>query len=99
MVLPDVEINDGSGRIIISSEEGETTENNDKTLSFFGLGDQSSLKCDDFFQNYELRVILAHSETINSVTNNGKDYEIVADQQTAQRDLGEGERHRPSFQS
>lgn len=81
MVLPDVEINDGTGRIIISSEEGETTENNDKTLNFFGLADQSSLKCDDFFQNYELRIILVHSEAINPVTNNGKDYEIVADQQ------------------
>lgn len=58
MVQPDVEIDDGTGRIIISSEEGETDENNDKTLAFFGLTDQSCLKCDDFFQNYELKIIL-----------------------------------------
>ena len=95
MVLPDVEINDGTGRIIISSEEGETDENNDKTLGFFGLTDQSSLKCDDFFQNYELRIILIHSETVNPSTNNGKDYEIVADQQLL-KEISEKENNAPA---
>jgi len=87
MVQPDVEIDDGSGRILISSEEGETEgefysflffsiyysirsilcllnsseiENNEKTFAQFGLSDQCRLKCDDFFQNYELRIILTH---------------------------------------
>ena len=57
MVQPDVEI-EGSGSIIISSEPGETDENNDKFLSAFGLTNQSVLKCDDFFQNYELKIVL-----------------------------------------
>ena len=58
MVQPDVEIDDGTGRIIISSEPGETEGNNDKFLSYFGLTNQMALKCDDFFQNYELKLIL-----------------------------------------
>jgi len=33
-------------------------ENNYKPLSYFGLGDQSSVKCDDFFQNFELKITL-----------------------------------------
>lgn len=58
MVQPDVEIDDGTGRIIISSEEGETEENNDKPLGYFGLTDQSAVKCDDFFQNFQLRITI-----------------------------------------
>jgi ubiquitin-like 1-activating enzyme E1 B len=58
IVAPDVEIDDGSGRIVISSEEGETEDNYDKTLSYFGLGNGSALKCDDFVQNYELKIVL-----------------------------------------
>jgi ubiquitin-like 1-activating enzyme E1 B len=57
MVQPDVEI-EGSGSIIISSEPGETEENNEKFLSAFGITNQSVLKCDDFFQNYELKIVL-----------------------------------------
>lgn len=32
MVAPDARLDDGSGSIIISSEEGETDHNNNKTL-------------------------------------------------------------------
>lgn len=33
MVAPDARLDDGSGSIIISSEEGETDHNNNKTLA------------------------------------------------------------------
>ena len=37
MVAPDVEISDGKGTILISSEEGETEANNDKLLKVSGV--------------------------------------------------------------
>ena len=46
----------GKGLILISSEEGETEENNEKFLSDFGLKEGSILTCDDFLQNYQLKV-------------------------------------------
>lgn len=79
MVQPDVEIDDGTGRIIISSEEGETDENNDKFLSFFGLTDKTSLKCDDFFQNYQLKVTLYQCDKFEA--ENTKEYELINDNQ------------------
>nr|XP_002735932.1 PREDICTED: SUMO-activating enzyme subunit 2-like [Saccoglossus kowalevskii] len=54
VVAPDVEIDDGKGTILISSEEGETEENNDKFLSDFAIINGSRLKVDDFLQQYEL---------------------------------------------
>lgn len=79
MVQPDVEIDDGTGRIIISSEEGETEENNEKFLSHFGIADGTALKCDDFFQNYELKIILLQSDKLDE--DNTKEYEIVSENQ------------------
>eukprot|EP00116_Pleurobrachia_bachei_P003213 sb/3463475/ len=64
MVAPDVEIDDGKGTILISSEEGETEENADKSLAIFGVTSHSRLKCDDFLQEYELVVNILHSATI-----------------------------------
>ena len=58
MIAPDVEIDDGSGRIIVSSEEGETEANDNRPLSHYGLHHGSYLKCDDFLQNYEIRLII-----------------------------------------
>jgi ubiquitin-like 1-activating enzyme E1 B len=55
MVAPDVEV-EGKGIILISSEEGETDANNDKFLKDLGLVDGSILTCDDFLQNYTLKV-------------------------------------------
>lgn len=57
MVAPDVEIQ-GKGVILISSEEGETTANADKTLKSFGLTSGTILECDDFLQNYNLKLFL-----------------------------------------
>lgn len=78
MVQPDVEI-EGSGSIIISSEPGETEENNDKFLSAFGITNQSVLKCDDFFQNYELKIVLFQCDKFDE--ENTKEYEIVSENQ------------------
>eukprot|EP00794_Sanderia_malayensis_P018863 gene18863-20763_t len=63
MVAPDVEIDDGKGTILISSEEGETEENNDKVLSYFKIISGTRLKADDFLQNYELVVNIRHRES------------------------------------
>lgn len=60
MVAPDVEI-EGRGVILISSEEGETEENLDKTLTQVGLSDGSILSCDDFLQEFSLRILLFHA--------------------------------------
>ncbi|XP_062594248.1 SUMO-activating enzyme subunit 2-like [Saccostrea cucullata] len=75
MVAPDVEIDDGKGTILISSEEGETEENSDKFLSEFHIGNGSILKCDDFLQNYELKVIIAHTEKLEEE----KEFDVVGD--------------------
>lgn len=64
VVAPDVEIEDGKGTILISSEEGETEQNNSKFLKDFGLCNGSRLKVDDFHQNYELVVNILHNDSI-----------------------------------
>lgn len=58
-VHPDVLI-DGTGTIVISSEEGETEENDPKALRVMGIVDGCVLRVDDFHQNYELGVIIVH---------------------------------------
>jgi ubiquitin-like 1-activating enzyme E1 B len=57
MVAPDV-ILDGKGTVVISSEEGETEENNPKKLGELGITDGSILNVDDFVQNYKLSVTI-----------------------------------------
>lgn len=59
MIAPDVCIT-GTGTILISSEEGETEAIANKKLSDFNLGDGSQLSCDDFHQQYSLRLIIQH---------------------------------------
>ncbi len=60
MVAPDAEI-DGKGVILISSEEEtDTSANHEKPLKEFGLADGSILTCDDFLQDYSIKVILYH---------------------------------------
>lgn len=58
--IADVEI-DGRGVILISSEEGETEELAEKSLSEFDIKDGAVLTCDDFNQKYSLRMILYHA--------------------------------------
>ena len=63
MLAPDVEIDDGKGTILISSsEEGETEENMGRPLAYFNIGNNDRLKCDDFMQNFQLVLIVLHSE-------------------------------------
>ena len=75
MVVPDVQIKDGKGTILISSEEGETEANNHKKLSEFGIRNGSQVQGDDFLQNYTLLINILHSE------DPGKDVEceVVSD--------------------
>lgn len=77
MIDPDV-ILDGKGVIVISSEEGETECNNDKLLSDMDIVDGCILKCDDFFQNYELSIIIVHKE----MERDGDLFEVIADRDT-----------------
>ncbi|XP_069073061.1 SUMO-activating enzyme subunit 2 isoform X1 [Pleurodeles waltl] len=64
MVMPDVQIEDGKGTILISSEEGETEGNNNKNLSDFGIRNGSRLQADDFLQDYTLLINIIHSEEL-----------------------------------
>ncbi|TDG52680.1 hypothetical protein AWZ03_000913 [Drosophila navojoa] len=59
MVNPDVTV-ESTGSILISSEEGETECNEQKLLSDMNIVDGVILKCDDFFQSYELSIIISH---------------------------------------
>ncbi|EDV96292.1 SUMO-activating enzyme subunit 2 [Drosophila grimshawi] len=59
MVNPDLTV-ESTGSILISSEDGETECNEEKLLSEMNIVDGVILKCDDFFQNYELSIIIAH---------------------------------------
>jgi len=79
MVAPDAEI-EGKGLILISSEEGETECNNEKFLKDFGLVDGSVLVCDDFLQNYNLKVYLWHADKIED----GVDYIVTGDKEQLQ---------------
>ncbi|XP_059190381.1 SUMO-activating enzyme subunit 2 [Centropristis striata] len=64
MVAPDVQIEDGKGTILISSEEGETEANNSKFLADFGIRNGSRLQVDDFLQDYTLLVNVLHIEEL-----------------------------------
>ncbi|XP_032891799.1 SUMO-activating enzyme subunit 2 isoform X2 [Amblyraja radiata] len=75
MVAPDVQIEDGKGTILISSEEGETEANNNKNLAEFGIRNGSRLQADDFLQDYTLTVTLLHSEDLEKDV----EFEVVGD--------------------
>ena len=61
MIAPDAEI-DGKGVVLIDSEEsaegGCNPEVDNKVLKDFGLADGSVLSCDDFLQDYNVKVYL-----------------------------------------
>jgi ubiquitin-like 1-activating enzyme E1 B len=79
MVAPDVEV-EGKGVILISSEEGETEANNEKFLKDFGLKDGSILTCDDFLQNYQLKMILFHADKMED----GQEFIVTGDKSQLQ---------------
>nr|CAD7264300.1 unnamed protein product [Timema shepardi] len=74
MVQPDA-ILEATGNIIISSEPGETDQNNDKKLCEMGIRDDSILTVDDYVQNYELTVNISH----RVAPKDGPEFEVVAD--------------------
>merc|ERR1712106_790930 len=79
MVAPDAEI-EGKGVILISSEMGEdgkreTECNNDIFLKDFGLVGGNVLVCDDFLQNYNLKVFLWHADKLED----GQDFLVTGD--------------------
>lgn len=76
MVNPDVII-DTKGVIVISSEEGETECNDDKTMAEMLIVDGALLKVDDFFQNYELSIIVLHMDAERE----DPLFEVIADEE------------------
>lgn len=62
MLDPDVTV-ESTGSILISSEEGETESNEGKLLADMNIVDGVILKCDDFFQNYQLSIIISHFDS------------------------------------
>ncbi|XP_026570114.1 SUMO-activating enzyme subunit 2 [Pseudonaja textilis] len=76
MVAPDVQIEDGKGTILISSEEGETEANNHKTLSEFGIRNGTRLQADDFLQDFTLLINVLHSEDLAK----DLEFEVVGDE-------------------
>uniref|UniRef100_A0AA85J9W1 Ubiquitin/SUMO-activating enzyme ubiquitin-like domain-containing protein n=1 Tax=Trichobilharzia regenti TaxID=157069 RepID=A0AA85J9W1_TRIRE len=72
MLAPDVELSD-RGVILISSEEGETDEDTlNKTLGEFNVTQDTCLQCDDFRQDFTVRLIVscASPELANALPNN-----------------------------
>merc|ERR1712029_491925 len=76
MIAPDAEI-DGKGVVLIDSEEsGEGPSAGDnKVLKDFGLADGSVLSCDDFLQDYNVKVYLYQTEELAD----GVEFEVVGD--------------------
>uniref|UniRef100_A0A6I8PP35 SUMO-activating enzyme subunit 2 n=1 Tax=Xenopus tropicalis TaxID=8364 RepID=A0A6I8PP35_XENTR len=75
MVAPDVQIEDGKGTILISSEAGETDANNNRKISEFGIRNSSQLQADDFLQDYTLMINILHSDEMEKDV----DFEVVGD--------------------
>lgn len=63
MSAPDVELNDGSGTIIISSED-EGLKNKDKPLKFFKVEDGTRLRCEDFLQGFSIVITITHADKL-----------------------------------
>ncbi|XP_039273668.2 SUMO-activating enzyme subunit 2-like [Styela clava] len=64
MSAPDVDI-DGTGVILLSSEEGESDDSLPKSLSEFGIQNGSRLCADDFLQNFKLIINILHSTELS----------------------------------
>jgi len=77
MIAPDAEI-EGKGIVMISSDpEDGTDANNDKSLSALGIVDGSVLQCDDFLQNYNLKVYMWHADKFED----GSEYLVTGDKE------------------
>merc|ERR1719373_832143 len=79
MVAPDAEVT-GKGTILISSDAEERDEKMlEKPLSDFG-SDGATLSCDDFLQNYNLKVYLWHADSLED----GKEFLVAGDKDKLQ---------------
>ncbi|XP_076246906.1 ubiquitin-like activating enzyme 2 isoform X1 [Calliopsis andreniformis] len=94
MIAPDVMI-DGTGTVVISSEEGETEENNDKLLEELGIKDGTILTVDDFQQNYSLTVTVVFREQ-PSLKGDSPDFLILADEKDLKPKEEEEDSTKPS---
>ncbi|KAF0986608.1 hypothetical protein HZS_6949 [Henneguya salminicola] len=63
---PDVEIDDLTGSILLSSQEDETVQNLKKPLSFFGICAGSILKVEDFLSNHSFQLIIASDSSLDN---------------------------------
>lgn len=75
MCAPDVEVDDGKGTILISSEEGETEGNKEKYLADLNVVHGTRLRCDDFHQNFQLVVNIVHK----TWSKDSMEFDIVGD--------------------
>ncbi|KAK8390761.1 hypothetical protein O3P69_010462 [Scylla paramamosain] len=85
MAAPDVEVVDGKGTILISSEEGETQENNGKMLKEFNIVDGTQLNCDDFLQNYNILVDIIDCDQLKD----GAEFEVIGDPEQLKKEQEE----------
>ncbi|KAK6732862.1 hypothetical protein RB195_016936 [Necator americanus] len=90
MVAPDV-MEATTSRIVISSEEGETTHLEAKTLSELSIGNGCMLMCDDFQQKLELKLILSECKSMK-----GDEFEVLQDSAEAKETKEEESRKRKS---
>ncbi|CAL8069551.1 unnamed protein product [Orchesella dallaii] len=81
MIAPDVEIEDGCGTILISSEEGETDDIGDKLVKEFKIVNGTRLRCDDFLQNYNLviNIVIMSEEEAKDRDKSVECFELVGD--------------------
>ncbi|GFX57846.1 SUMO-activating enzyme subunit 2 [Trichonephila clavipes] len=92
MVQPDAVINDGTGKILISSDPEDMLDEKmmDKVLSDFGITGDKNLICEDFFQQYKVVVYLQSSNELKE-----QEFEIPSDindvLQKQKEDLVDGE--------
>ncbi|KAG5325054.1 SAE2 enzyme, partial [Acromyrmex heyeri] len=97
MIAPDVMI-DGTGSVVISSEEGETEGNNDKKLEELGIRNGTILKVDDFQQNYSLTVYIVYREKPDP-KDDSPQFLILADKNALQPKENEEEKTEKSSSS
>ncbi|KFM64473.1 SUMO-activating enzyme subunit 2, partial [Stegodyphus mimosarum] len=75
MVQPDVVINDGSGKILVSSDPEDMQEEvMVKPLSEFGITSETRLLCEDFFQCYKVLLIIQPTSELT-----GQEFEFETD--------------------
>ncbi|ODM91116.1 SUMO-activating enzyme subunit 2 [Orchesella cincta] len=81
IIAPDVEIEDGCGTILISSEEGEMDDIGDKLLKEFKITNGTRLRCDDFLQNYNLviNIVIMSEEESKDRDKSVECFELVGD--------------------